>query len=52
MDDLIKALEQRCKNDNINIKAITDHFKVASLNDLTEKQLSILNQYWNEFRGK
>ena len=48
----VKALEQRCKNDNINIKAITDHFKVASLNDLTEKQLSILNQYWNEFRGK
>lgn len=48
----VKALEKRCKNDNINIKAITDHFKVASLNDLTEKQLSILNQYWNEFRGK
>ena len=46
----VKALEERCKNDNVNIDKILNHFKVGKLKDLTEKQLSILNQYWDSFK--
>ena len=46
----VKSLEQRCKNENMDIKKIIEHFKVTSLKELTEKQLSILNQYWESFK--
>lgn len=45
-----RSLETRCKNENMDIKKITEHFKVTSLKELTEKQLSILNQYWENFK--
>lgn len=48
----VKALEERCKNENMDVEFIVKHFKVTSLKELTEKQLSILNQYWDRFKIK
>ena len=48
----VKALEERCKNENMDVEFIVKHFKVTSLKELTEKQLSILHQYWDRFKIK
>jgi hypothetical protein len=44
------SLEKRCVNDGINVERVLKHFSVTNLEDLTEKQLSILNQYWDSFK--
>lgn len=51
IDDVkVKSLEKRCVNDGINVEKVLKHFSVTNLEDLTEKQLSILNQYWDSFK--
>lgn len=51
IDDVkVKSLEQRCVNDGVNVERVLKHFSVTTLEDLTEKQLSILNQYWDSFK--
>lgn len=51
IDDVkVKSLESRCVNDGVNVDKVLKHFKVEKLDDLTEKQLSILNQYWDSFK--
>lgn len=49
-DVKVESLEQRCVNDGVNVDKVLKHFKVEKLADLTEKQLSILNQYWDSFK--
>ena len=46
----VTSLEKRCVNDGINVEKVLKHFSVTTLEDLTEKQLSILNQYWDSFK--
>jgi hypothetical protein len=46
----VTSLEKRCVNDGINVEKVLKHFSVTNLEDLTEKQLSILNQYWDSFK--
>jgi hypothetical protein len=46
----VKSLESRCVNDGVNIDKILNHFQVKYLKDLTEKQLSIINQFWDKFK--
>ena len=48
----LKAIKTRCQNENMDIDLILNHFKITSLENLTEKQLSILNQYWDRFKKK
>lgn len=48
----VKALEERCKNEKMDVEFIKNHFKVTSLEELTEKQYAILNQYWEKFKVK
>ena len=48
----VKALEKRCMNENMDVEFIKNHFKITSFAELTEKQFSILNQYWERFKKK
>ena len=48
----LKAIKTRCENENMDVDSILNHFKITSLEKLTEKQLSILNQYWDRFKKK
>lgn len=46
-----EALMERCTADGICIDKVLSHFKIKTLSEMTEKQHSILNQYWNNFKG-
>lgn len=47
----VKALENRCKDDNVDTNKIMQLYKVKSLSELTELKYSNINQHWEEIRG-
>lgn len=47
----VKALEERCKDDGVEVSTILRLYKVASLGELSEMQHSNINAHWNEIRG-
>lgn len=44
------TLEEKCKKENINISKVLIHFKANTLSDLTERQIQILYEYWENFK--
>lgn len=50
-EDKELSLEEKCKREKINVAAVLKHFKADSLDALTEKQIGILYQYWENFKG-
>ena len=47
----VKALEERCKKDGVEISKIMNLYKVASLKSLTHRQFSNINENWDKIRG-
>lgn len=45
------SLEDKCKKENINVNKVLAHFKVSNLSTLTERQIQILYEYWDMFKG-
>lgn len=50
-EDKQLSLEEKCKREKINVEAVLKHFKADSMGALTEKQIGILYQYWENFKG-
>ena len=51
IDDVkVKALEERCKKDNVEPGKILKLYKVSSLADLTEKQYANINLHWEKVK--
>lgn len=46
----VKALEDRCKKDNVDINTIYKLYKVNELSELTEKQYANINQFWDKLK--
>ena len=46
----VKALEDRCKKDNVDINTIYKLYKVNVLSELTEKQYANINQFWDKLK--
>lgn len=46
----VKALEERCKKDNVEPGKILKLYKVSSLADLTEKQYANINLHWEKVK--
>ena len=49
-DVKVKALEERCKNENVDINTIFKLYKVNSLSELTEKQYANINEFWEKLK--
>lgn len=50
-EDVELSLEDKCKKENINVNKVLAHFKVSDLSSLTERQIQILYEYWDMFKG-
>lgn len=47
----VKALEERCKEDNVDVNKLMQLYKVKSLSELTELKYANINQHWEEIKG-
>lgn len=48
----VKALEQRCKADKVDVAVICDLYKVKSLEELTEKKFQNIHEHWEKIKAK
>lgn len=46
----VKALEARCKNENVDINMIFKLYKVNALSELTEKQYANIHNFWDKLK--
>lgn len=48
----VKALLERCGNDNVSILALCELYKVKAPEDLTERQYANIHEHWDKIKAK
>lgn len=51
-DEKVKALEEKCKADNVDVNDILKLYKVNSLAELTEVKHANIIQHWDKIKGE
>ena len=47
----VKALISRCEVDGVSVEKICELYKVKTLDDLTEKKFSNINEHWEKIKA-